>query len=75
LEDKLCREGTKRRIVEDYVKLFQVGIERVQGVHEGILFRVQRGECQGGHPRVTKHSGIMFKERYFKVVEHSERKA
>jgi hypothetical protein len=30
LEEKLCREGTKDRIVEDSVELFQVGIEQVQ---------------------------------------------
>lgn len=50
LEEKLCRESTESRIVEDSVELCQVGIERVQGVHEGTLFRVQRGECQRKTP-------------------------
>jgi hypothetical protein len=32
------RAQRKNIIVEDFVKLYQVGIEHVQGVHERILF-------------------------------------
>jgi hypothetical protein len=36
-----AEEGTERdRITEDFVKLCQEGIERVQVVHQGTLFRV-----------------------------------
>jgi hypothetical protein len=34
------RAQREDKIVEDSVKLYQVGIEHVQGVHEGTLFRV-----------------------------------
>jgi hypothetical protein len=36
------RAQREDKIVEDSVKLCQVGIERVQGVHKETLFRVQR---------------------------------
>jgi hypothetical protein len=39
------------------------------------MFRVQSKECQGGHSRVTKHFGILLKERFFIFFEHFEGKA
>jgi len=41
LEDKLCKEGTKDKIVEYFVDLFQVGIQQVQLCKKGFCFEFE----------------------------------
>jgi hypothetical protein len=40
--DIVQRKEQRDKIFEDFVELCQVGIERVQGVHKGTLFRIHR---------------------------------
>jgi hypothetical protein len=52
------RREQRERITKDSVELFQVGIERVQGVRNRTLFQVlQEEKCQGEDThRFTKYS-------------------
>jgi hypothetical protein len=76
LEERLCRGGTKSRIVEDYVKLCQVGIEQVQVCTRELYFEfIQRGKCQGEDTIEFLNTLVNRQKRYFRVVEHSEGKS
>jgi hypothetical protein len=57
LEEKLCREGTKDRVVEYSVELCQVGIEQgARSAQENSVSSSERRVSRRRHYRVFEHS-------------------